>query len=143
MKINIKATTIELTPAIADYVHRKISPIEKYLKKNSPDIVAQVEVGKTTRHHKTGNVFRAEVHIIGDGLDIYAVSEKDDLYAAIDIVKDEIMYNMVQSKGKRLTLARRGAEMIKDMMKGLGHHTARGFSWGIERLKFKSFKKKL
>jgi putative sigma-54 modulation protein len=142
MKINIKATNIELTPAITDYVHRKISPIEKYLKKNSPDIVAQVEVGKTTQHHKTGNVFRAEVHIIGDGLDVYAVAEKDDLYAAIDIVKDEIMYNMVQSKGKRQALARRGAEMIKYMIKGLGDHTARGFSWGIERLKFKSFKKR-
>jgi putative sigma-54 modulation protein len=117
MKINIKATGIELTPAISNYVNKKISSIEKYLAKDA-DIVAQVEVGKSTKHHKAGNIFRSEVHITGAGLDLYAVSEKEDLYAAIDIVRDEMIHSMVQSKGKRETLARRGAEMIKNMMKG-------------------------
>ncbi len=119
MKINIKATGIELTPAISSYVNKKIYSIEKYLDKNNANVVAQVEVGKSTKHHKTGNVFRAEVHITGGGLDLYAVSEKEDLYAAIDIVKDEVVHSVVQSKGKRQTLTRRGAEMIKNMMKGI------------------------
>ncbi len=123
MNINIKATGIELTVAISDYAHKKFSAIEKYVDKHNSNVVAQVEVGKSTHHHKTGNVFRAEVHLVGDGLDLYAVSEQDDLYAAIDLVKDEIMHNMLQLKGKRETLARRGASMIKDIMKGL----ARGF----------------
>lgn len=119
MKTNVKATSIELTPAISNYVHKKISVIEKYLDKNNTDTVAQVEVGKSTGHHKSGSVFRAEVHIVGGGLDLYAVSEKEDLYAAIDVVKDEIVHNIVQSKGKRQTLSRRGAELMKSMMKGL------------------------
>ncbi|MDP2642084.1 MAG: ribosome-associated translation inhibitor RaiA [bacterium] len=146
MKINIKATGIELTPAISSYVQKKISPIEKYLPapagldRGSADIVAQVEVGKSTRHHKSGSVFRAEVHITGIGLDLYAVSEMPDLYAAIDIVKDEIVHNAVQSKGKRETLTRKGALMMKNMMKGLSGSTARGFSWSMERLRFKGFK---
>ncbi len=119
MKINIKATGIELTPAISGYVEKKISHIEKYLdKKSGPDVVAQVEVGKSTRHHKAGNVFRAEVHITGAGLDLYAVSEMEDLYAAIDVVKDEIVHNLLQLKGKRETLARKGAKMMKSIMKG-------------------------
>ena len=143
MKINIKATGIELTPAISDYAHKKISAIEKYLdKKISSDVVAQVEVGKSTRHHKTGNVFRAEVHITGANLDLYAVSEMEDLYAAIDVVKDEIAHNIVQLKGKRETLARRGAKMMKSVMKGFSDGTTKGFSWGMERLKFKSFRKR-
>ena len=119
MKINIKATSIELTQAISDYVYKKISSIEKYLDKSNTDIIAQVEVGRSTRHHKTGNIFRAEVHITGVGLDLYAVSEMEDLYAAIDVVKDEIVHNVVQSKGKRQTLAKRGAGMMKNIMKGL------------------------
>lgn len=133
MKINLRGTSIELTQAISDYVYKKISSIEKYLpvqagldKKSDLDIVAQVEVGKSTRHHKTGNIFRAEVHIIGVNLDLYAVSEMEDLYAAIDVVKDEIVHNIVQLKGKRETLARRGAETMKNIMKGF----------------FESFKKK-
>ena len=119
MKINIKATGIELTQAISDYVYKKISSIEKYLDKSNTDIIAQVEVGRSTRHHKTGNIFRAEVHITGVGLDLYAVSEMEDLYAAIDVVKDEIVHNVVQSKGKRQTLAKKGAGMMKNIMKGL------------------------
>ena len=116
MRINIKATGIELTPAISDYVNKKISTLEKYM---TGDAVAQVEVGKSTKHHKNGNVFRAEVHIIGGGLDLYAVSEKDDLYAAVDVVRDEIVHNVVHTKTKRETLYRRGAQVVKNMMKGL------------------------
>lgn len=119
MKINIKATGIELTQAISNYAQKKVSHIEKYFSGDSTDAVAQVEVGKSTRHHKTGNVFRAEIHITGAGIDLYAVSEMDDLYAAIDIVKDEIVHNIVQLKGKRETLARRGANMMKNIMKGI------------------------
>ena len=119
MKINIKATSIELTQAISDYVYKKISSIEKYLDKSNTDIIAQVEVGRSTRHHKTGNIFRAEVHITGASLDLYAVSEMADLYSAIDVVKDEIVHNVVQSKGKRQTLAKKGAGMMKNIMKGL------------------------
>ncbi|MDP2642069.1 MAG: ribosome-associated translation inhibitor RaiA [bacterium] len=146
MKINIKATGIELTPAISSYVYKKISLVEKYLPKQAgdaeenADIVAQVEVGKSTHHHKTGNVFMAEVHITGRGWDLYAVSEQEDLYAAIDLVKDEIAQSIVQSKDKRKTLARKGAEMMKNIMKGLSSSTSRGWSWGVERLKFKGFK---
>lgn len=119
MKINIKATGIQLTPAISSYVHKKIFSIEKYFDKSNKDAVAQVEVGKSTKHHKSGPVFRAEVHITGGGLDLYAVSEKEDLYAAVDIVRDEVIHGVVQSKGKRETLTRRAAEMVKNMMKGI------------------------
>ncbi|MBI1974708.1 MAG: ribosome-associated translation inhibitor RaiA [Candidatus Zambryskibacteria bacterium] len=116
MKINIKATGIALTPAIFGYANKKISSLEKYL---AGEAVAQVEVGKSTKHHKSGNVFRAEVHLVGGGLDLYAVSEKADLYAAIDVVKDEITHALTQNKTKKETLYRRGAATIKNMMKGL------------------------
>lgn len=120
MKINIKATGIDLTSAISNYVEKKVSHIEKYLdKNNSRDAVAQVEVGRSTRHHKAGNIFRAEIHITGASLDLYAVSEMEDLYSAIDVVKDEIVQNVLQLKGKRETIRRRGAKMMKSILKGL------------------------
>ncbi len=118
MKINIKATGIELTPAIAEYADKKVSSIEKYLAKEA-DVVAQVEVGKSTQHHKSGDVFRAEVHITGSGHDIYAVSEQDDLYAAIDLVKDEVIHNLTHEKGRMRAVTRRGAQMVKSMLKGI------------------------
>jgi putative sigma-54 modulation protein len=118
MKINIKATNIELTPAISAYVEKKLSALEKHLSEFS-DVVAQVEVGKSTQHHKSGEIFKAEVHLTGGGIDQYAISEQTDLYAAVDTVKDEIIKNLNHEKGKRFVLARRGARKIKEMMKGL------------------------
>lgn len=129
MKINIKATNIELTPSISDYVEKKLSALSKHLEKDHADAVAHVEVGKSTQHHRSGNIFRAEVHLIGTGLDLYAFSEQEDLYAAIDIMKDEIMQSLVQTKDKAETLTRRGARIIKDAMKGF-------------RNSFKNFRKK-
>lgn len=118
MKINIKATGISLTPDISDYVNKKVSSLEKYFSQ-SPDAVVKVEVGRSTHHHRTGEVFKAEVHIIGSGLDLYAVSEGSDLYSAIDMVKDEIASELTRKKGKRFALARRGGRFVKNMMKGL------------------------
>jgi putative sigma-54 modulation protein len=118
MKINIKATGIELTPAISDYAQRKISSLDKYFIEN-PDALAQIEVGRNTQHHKSGEVYKAEVHITGSGFDLYAVSESTDLYAAIDMVKDEISREVTSHKGKREALTRRGARFVKNMMKGL------------------------
>jgi putative sigma-54 modulation protein len=125
MRINIKATGIELTPAITEYTEKKISSIEKYFQASEAAVV-QVEVGKSTQHHKHGNVFRAEVHVIGGGLDLYAASEQADLYAAIDAVRDEIVHKLTHEKGKRFALARRGGQKIKDIMKGLNFFKKRG-----------------
>ncbi len=118
MRINIKATGIELTPAISGYVEKRISSIEKYFQA-SQDAVVQVEVGKSTQHHKHGNVFRAEVRVIGGGLDLYTFADSLDLYAAIDVVRDEIVHKLTQEKGRRFALARRGGRAVKNMLKGL------------------------
>lgn len=117
MKINIKATGIELTPAISDYVNKKVASIEKYLSGDTSQAVANVEVGKITKHHKAGDIFRAEIHITG-GHDIYTEEETEDLYASIDKVKDEIIQKLVHSKDKNITLTRRGQQMVKNILKG-------------------------
>lgn len=117
MKINLKATGLELTPAISDYAHKKTESLTKYLE-NNEDLVALVEVGKVTRHNKGEDVFRAEIHITGGGYDFYAVSKTSNLYASIDSVKDEIASEITSAKGKKSSLARRGQRMVKSMMKG-------------------------
>ena len=127
MNINIKATGIAITPAISDYVYKKISSVEKYLSKKGPTASAQVEVGKTTKHHKSGDVFKAEVRLIGGGLDMYAVEEAEDLYAAIDLVEAEITRGILKTKGRHIQLLRRGQRAIKDLMKD--------FPWALKRFR--------
>lgn len=119
MNINIKATGIELTPAISDYVHKKLEMIEKYLD-DSGAVVAQVEVAKVTEHHQHGDIYRAEIHLTGGGTNVYTAEETEDVFSSLDKVKDEIILQLTRTKGKEQTLARKGGQMIKNMMK---------FSW--------------
>jgi ribosomal subunit interface protein len=120
MNINLKATGIELTPAITDYAHKKIGALEKYLNEKSKDAVFRVEVGKTTNHHhKGGDIFKAEVNVSGGGLNMYAVEEAADLYAAIDLVEAELKRELTSEKGRRARLLRRGQRTVKNIMRGL------------------------
>ncbi len=116
MKTNIKTTNITLTPAISDYIAKKISALDKFYK-DEEDIVANVEVGRTTRHHRSGDIFRAEIHINSRGNDYYASSEKDDLYAAIDKVKDDIVYELTSTRKRALRLIRKGGASIKNLLR--------------------------
>jgi len=109
---------MELTSAISDYVNKRLPHIEKFIKKGT-DIIAYVEVAKTTNHHKQGDVFRAEFNIEANGNKFYTFSEKEDLFAAIDDAKNEIVRQLKTSKDRKQTLFKRGAVSIKKMMKGI------------------------
>jgi putative sigma-54 modulation protein len=118
MNINIKGTHIELTEAIKGYVLNKLENVNKLL--NRPDeAFMQVEVGKDSTHHAKGDVFKAEAHLRADGAEHHAVIMKDDLYAAIDELKDEIMEKVKSTKSKNRSKFRRGAVQVKNFVKGL------------------------
>ena len=89
MNIQIKNTNLELTQAISDYLYKKLSDLENLVSHHDKDALCRVEIGKTTKHHKSGDVFRAEINLRMKGENVYVVSEREDLYAAIDEVKDE------------------------------------------------------
>jgi ribosomal subunit interface protein len=116
MKMNIKATGIELTPDILAYAEKRLTKVEKYIDASDP--VMAVELGRVTQHHRQGEIFRAEVRISGGGADYYAAKEAVDLRAAIDEVKDEIIREVNKNRGRKLSLMRRGGRMMKDAMRG-------------------------
>ncbi len=117
MNTNIKATNMELTGAINDYIDKRLSGIKKFVKDG--EIVARIEVGKTTNHHKQGDVFKAEFDLDISGVKFYTISEKDDLYAAIDEAKQEIVRQITNNKDRKQTLYKRGATSVKKMLKGI------------------------
>lgn len=117
MNTNIRAAGIELTPAISAYLEKLTSAIAKYL--SGENILVQIEVGKTSNRHKHGEIFRAEVRISGDGNDFYAAAEKEDLYAAIDVVKDEIIAEIKRKKNRKIFDMRRGQKIMKNVMRNL------------------------
>ena len=52
---------------------------------------------------------------------VYALSEEQNLYSAIDIVRDEAEREIVSQKEKRSTLVRRGGIIVKSLLKNLSN----------------------
>ena len=115
MNITIKATNIELAETIRDYATRKIESLEKIIKNN--EAMVAIEVGKISNHHKTGIIYRAEVNISVNGKHFRAVSAQEDIYTAIDDVRDELQREMTSRKDKTMRLFKKGAKKVKEMVR--------------------------
>ncbi len=118
LKKHIKATNIELTEAIENYVEKKIQSLEKFVE-DGVEALARIEVGKTSHHHNKGDIFRAEINLKISDKDFRAVFETSDLYAAIDGMRDEIFAEVSRAKRKQFHLLKRGHQKIKDMLRGV------------------------
>lgn len=82
-------------------------------------VMARVELGKTTRHHRKGDVFRAEVTLDVPGRSPFrAEAEAGDLRSAIDIVRDELANEVRSWKEKRKDTVRRGGRELKRRLRG-------------------------
>jgi ribosomal subunit interface protein len=116
IKHHIKHTNMELTPAISDYLAKKLGALEKFVD-DGVDAIARIEVGRTTNHHHKGDVFRAEINLEFGKNKFRAEVEGSDLYRAIDEMKDEIVSEVIRASKKKRHLLRRGRQKIKDIMR--------------------------
>ncbi len=118
MKYTLQATKIEHTPAITSYIEKKLKELERVLDTKDTSIRATLEVGKLTRHHKSGDVFFAEINLHAMRKKWRAVEEADDLYAAIDAMKDAITREVTSAEKKARVQKRKGARKVKSQMRG-------------------------
>lgn len=125
MKINIKGVNLELTPAINTYIEDRINGLEKFIsgddlkqwdEKNQAAVEADVEIARTTNHHRQGDVYRAEVNIKVPGRIIRAEAEEWDMRVAIDKVKDQLQIELKKYKNKQETGYRDGSRLLKGLM---------------------------
>lgn len=101
--INIKATNLTLTAPLEKYLYEKLEALEKFVDLNSDNVSAQVEIGKTTKHHQTGDdLFRAEINLSVHGEYLRAVGFAGDTFASIDVMKDHILDELRHWKEKKV-----------------------------------------
>ena len=122
MQINLQGKGIELTEAIKDYVLKRVTNLEKLLvnlEKEKEEAMVNFEVVKTTNHNKAGEIFHASCILRIDGKKFFSENDHEDLYSAIDEVKENLFREISKNKDRRQTLFKRGASSIKKMLKGL------------------------
>ncbi len=122
MQINLQGKNFELTDAIKDYVLKRVTNLEKLLssiEEKGGEVLVNFEVGKSTNHHKSGDVFHADCLININGEKFYSSSDQEDIYPAIDEIKETLFNEIRKNKDRKQTLFKRGAASVKKMLKGL------------------------
>lgn len=99
MNITLTAKNIEITQAIRAFIEDKIGGLEKII--GHTESSASVEIGKPSKHHRSGEVFYAEVNLKMGGNLLRSEAQRDDLYAAIVEAKDELQTQIKKFKDKR------------------------------------------
>jgi putative sigma-54 modulation protein len=94
MNYNIRGENIEVTPAIREYVEKKIAKLEKYFTE-TPD--ANVHVNLKTYNNNRSKV---EVTIPMQNLVLRAEEDHEDMYAAIDLIVDKLERQIRKHKTK-------------------------------------------
>ncbi|MCM3727681.1 ribosome-associated translation inhibitor RaiA [Neobacillus cucumis] len=94
MKYNVRGENIEVTPAIREYVEKKISKLERYFTE-APD--AKVNVNLRFNQDKSSKV---EVTIPLQQLVLRAEETNIDMYAAIDLITDKLERQIRKHKTK-------------------------------------------
>ena len=110
---------MEITEAIQAYALEKMKAIEKLVPKDDTSAKLSLELSKTTNHHTHGAYFQAEAQMHVSGKTTTLRTTQDDLYKAIDILKDMLTREVVQHKDKERSMFRRGAHKVKSLFKRL------------------------
>ncbi len=90
MQIIIHTKNIDLTPSIKTLVEDKVGSVEKFIKpKNAELAEARVEVGRPSKHHKSGMIYYAEINLkIGSRLLRAEARHMKLEYAVVEARKD-------------------------------------------------------
>lgn len=102
MKIELLGTRLTLTPAIRAYAEQKIGGLAKFMRRfeAAGERTAFVELSRTTRHHRHGDVFYVEVTLPLPGKTVRVEEHHEDVRAAIDRAKDRLKEELSRFKGK-------------------------------------------
>jgi len=94
---------------------------KKFLARDNEPIALNIEVGKTTRHHKTGKVFRAETNLkIGKTL-LRAEALGESLNEAIDLLEEELEREIKKFKEKSTITEEDALRIGKEVSKAVSN----------------------
>jgi len=97
MIINIHGTNIELTAALKEYAEDKVRSFSKFFGNIRQ---ADIDLGLRSHHHQKGKIFYAEVNLHVPNRILRVVKDAEDVYKAIDKVKDHFKIELEKTKGK-------------------------------------------
>ncbi len=112
--LSILCKDFDLSDAIKLYATEKMSSLNKYFPHNGSEAVFNLRLGKVTNSQHTGKIFYAEVTIKTPEKNFGALVEADEVYAALDFLKDDLAHNIAHYKDKAHSKNIRSARKFKE-----------------------------
>jgi|SRR5581483_9199822 len=120
MNISTHSSKLKITDDLLDYALKKIGTLDKFLEKHTGEVFCDIELGKTSERHKSGDIFLAEVTIKHPGMkQLFAHAVGPDLRVAIDRVKDEMEHEILSVTKKKKSLSKKTNARMKKSLKGM------------------------
>ena len=110
MRIDIKTSSVDLTPSFKIYIEEKLLSLAKFIKslEETGEMEIRLEISRSAKHRK-GNVFWAAADLRLPKKILRAEAESGDARAAIDAIKDELRLEIEKYKTRAIAL-RKGKE---------------------------------
>ena len=99
MKMTLRSSKMEMTEAISSYAQEKMDMLDKFLG-DMQVLNCDMELEKSVGSQNKGEIFRAEVNLEIPGELLRVEKTEDDLYKAIDKVKDHMEEVIISYKEK-------------------------------------------
>ena len=117
MRVTIRQKNLEVTPALREYIEKKIiAHIEKIIKGGTLSSlpILDLEVARVSRHHRKGaDVYSISATLTLNGKVFRAQAEAEDVRSACDFLHGELEREVVKSGSRAQTLLKRGARRAK------------------------------
>ncbi len=113
--ITFKHSQTEVNYKLQNLITTKLATLERYIQ-DKGDNRCEVELSKIAPH-QNGNIYQVEVNLTSDGVLYRAAEVASSFEAAIDGVRSDLDSELKRARTRKLSLWRKGARTIKDMMR--------------------------
>lgn len=116
VRVTVRRKNIDITPALQAYIELKmLKPVRRLVEKVALQAlpILDLELGRSTRHHRKGKVYHAEAGLSLDGTLLRAEADDEDIRTAIDLLEEELEREIVTYRGRARARERRGERVAK------------------------------
>lgn len=103
MRIDVLGNKLDLTPSIKKYIDEKFTPLGKMLSRfeHEGETILFIEIARSTKHHKKGDVFYAEATLKLPGKTLRAEHFDVNIRTSIDMIRGVLREEIKKFKEKK------------------------------------------
>ena len=90
MKLTLKKTDVLLNSLEQKHIDRDVAKIRRLVARYGPATTLDIEVGRLTRHHRKGMIYRAEFNLVLPKTILRAEASAEDVLRAVETCRKEL-----------------------------------------------------